>query len=319
MADAKHPAYTKPAAFFQIPFMLFIACGLWRIPAPGLAVTVLGVAAVIMAVRANRFTRAEEVLWIVIGIALCVVEIGAIRHDRMEVFEAQQKLRKEENEKFAALLEEGRKQFNATVAQSQTQFTATMNRSSAIMGGISDSIKITTGGDSFAYIRFYSSMVQGQAILIIAHHGKYPLKEIDLTLTDNGKMKSAIQEVQKQHPNLDSETSSLIFQAISGTQVHFRVPYLSPNRRQPIGTYPFPDKDENDFTIGFAGANGLWNERIHLRRIDGNWLQAISVIGPTPDSVKHPFEEVDKGYPDGQGIGRRDWPLASDVLRKTKK
>ena len=43
-----------------------------------------------------------------------------------------------------------------------------------------------------------------------------------------------------------------------------------------MGSYPFGAKDANGLTIAFSSLNGYWNERLHLRRIDGKWHQASS-------------------------------------------
>lgn len=320
--EVRQSLYTTTAALCQIPLVFLFAYWFWRLPVPGIAVTVLGGAAVVMAVRANRFTRVEELLWIVIAVALCVIEVKAIRHDRAQAVEEQERVHKEENQKFAALLDEGRKHFEATISQSQTEFTTTMNRSSAIMHGISDTIKTTTGGDSFAYVRFLTSTEQGQAAVVITQQGKYPLKELDFTITDDTKMKEIMHEANKRLKNMSPENGhppplpDFVLQSINAIQVEFRVPYLPPDRSQIVGTIPLPENDSNDFTIGFSGGNGYWNERLHLRRINGNWVQALSVIGPTAQSVKHPFEYADQGYPEKKGFARRDWPLVSKKGKK---
>jgi hypothetical protein len=85
-----------------------------------------------------------------------------------------------------------------------------------------------------------------------------------------------------------------------------------------LGTYPFFTKDTVTLYIAFSSLNGSWNERLHLRLINGKWVQALSVIGPTATSIEHPFEYFDPDFPDGKGIGKRDWPLSGSVSNRHK-
>jgi hypothetical protein len=74
--------YTWPAATLQICFITLIVYW-WRvIPPSGDAVAALALAAAIMAVRGPRFTRIEEMTWILIAFAFFSVEIHAINRDR---------------------------------------------------------------------------------------------------------------------------------------------------------------------------------------------------------------------------------------------
>ena len=307
--------YTKSAALFQVPFLVIIGYWSWRLPAPGIAVSILGLAAVVMAIRASRFTRMEEIVWIVVAIALCFAEIQAIRKDRLETNQAQERAHREENEKFASLLEEGRKHFEATVTQSQSQFAATMDRSSGILGGISDSIKATTGGDSFAYITFTPEPNQ-QFLVAITSHGKYPLREVHATMIDDERRVQAMQEFNK-HPE------GSFIAAIQAGDTYFRVPYLRPQSPEGpsgdvemLGSYPFGSKDANDITIAFSSLNGYWNERLHLRRINGKWHQALSVMGPTVKQSLHPFIYFDPDYPEGKALAEKDWPRVKPKSRR---
>jgi len=176
---------------------------------------------------------------------------------------------------------------------------------------------MSTGGDSFAYITF-TPQPNEQFVIAITSHGKYPLREIRVTMMDEERRLLAMQEYNKK-PGGDW------IRAIQAGDTYFQVPYLRPQGPEApggdvemLGTYPFGSKDTNDLTISFSSYNGYWNERLHLRRIGGKWLQALSVIGPTAKSVREPFEYFDHEFPDGKGIARRDWPLAKTGPRKPK-
>jgi hypothetical protein len=74
-----------------------------------------------------------------------------------------------------------------------------------------------------------------------------------------------------------------------------------------LANYPFSTKDENNLTIAFSSLNGYWNERLHLRRINGKWHQALSVMGPTVKQSSHPFIYSDPDYPEGRALAEKDW------------
>ena len=309
------PLYSLWGAIFQV---LFLCPGLYfllRHPAPGIAVTILGVAAVVMAVRANRFTKMEEIIWIVIAVALSVAEIQAIRKDRADAYLEQQQIRKEENEKFAMLLEDGRVHFEATIRQSQNQFAVNMTKSAAILNRVSDSINTNTGGNSFAYITL-SPEPRKQFAVVINSHGKYPLREVSVLMMDDRRRILAMEEYNK-HPDADW------IRAIQSADTQFRVSYLRPQSPEApmgdveiLGAYPFFDGASANLSIAFSSLNGYWNERLHLRKINGKWVQALSVVGPTAESVKHPFIYFDPEYRDGKSIAQQDWRVVKPTKRR---
>jgi hypothetical protein len=125
MEADKKPLYSLTGAVWQVPFAILFVYWLSRLPEPGLAVTMLGLAAVVMAVRANRFTRAEEVIWIVIAVALCVVEIRAIRHDHSITESARSAAAAQEAKNFGDI----GNGIRGSIRESQMQFQATMSGS----------------------------------------------------------------------------------------------------------------------------------------------------------------------------------------------
>jgi hypothetical protein len=142
-------------------------------------------------------------------------------------------------------------------------------------------------------------------------HGKYPLREVHATLIDHQRALQAVREYSK-HP------SGELMDAVDTTDMRFVIPYLRPQSPAAPGGevrmlagYPQIQAEARDFQIAFSALNGYWTEKLHLRRINGKWVQALRIIGPTVESAKHPFEYFDPDFPDGKGIGKRDWPVAT--------
>ena len=96
--------------FFLIAYWLFLSP-----PSPGIAVAILGLVAIVMAIRVEEeWGRTERVLWLSLATFLMIVEISAIQLDRdkheIEIVAARQReesTRKEANESFTTLLKEG--------------------------------------------------------------------------------------------------------------------------------------------------------------------------------------------------------------------
>lgn len=77
---------------------------------------------------------------------------------------------------------------------------------------------------------------------------------------------------------------------------------------------PTNSATEPNFLFNFVALNGFWAETVHVRRVDGKWLQAIIVtwndakpegkgVNFTPRRV---FSDADEGYP-RKNNGEIDW------------
>ncbi len=132
-------------------------------------------------------------------------------------------------------------------------------------------------------------------------------------MIDEERRLQAVQEYNKQ-PGGNWIT------VINAADTEFQLPYLRPQSPEApggdvemLGTYPFAARDTNNLTIAFSSLNGYWNERLHLRRIDGKWHQALSVMGPTSKQALHPFVYSDSDYPEGKALAEKDWLPAKPV------
>lgn len=281
-----------------------------------------------MTVRADRFSHGEKVVYVMIAFALFFVEMKAIYKDREDHDREQSEARKRENDSFA-IIASG---IEGAITQSQKDFKATTKKSDAIMGGVSDSIKSQTGGDSFAYITFtveagyvhfeekdpICRQISGSAQrdptgpyfqVAITSHGKYPLRELHATMMDDERRLAAKDEYNK-HPEGDW------IKAISSSDTEYRCLYLKPQSTEGptgdvemLGTYPLPKGNPKRLSIAFRSPNGYWDETLHLGLVNGQWHQCVSVVGPTAKQFVKPFIRCDSaGWPEGKALAEKDWP-----------
>ncbi len=286
---------------WQIIVACFCAYWYWHPPSPNKAVLILTAITIVMALFVEMRTT-HKAIYLLLVIFLMFIENRAINKDRADAARLEDDRRKEEREKFQAIADGIRVAIN----QSAQQFSETMRRSDAIVAGVSNSIKTQTGGDSFAYITFTPEPNQ-QFLIAITSRGKYPLREIQITMMDDERRLQAMQEFNK-HPEGNW------IAAIQAGDTYFRVPYLRPQSPEApsgdvemLGGYPFSSRDANDLTIAFSSLNGYWNERLHLRRINAKWHQALSLLGPTAKQALHPFIYSDPDFPEGKALAEKDW------------
>ena len=278
--------------------------GYWffRLPAPGKAVAALGAVAVFIALRGEikDFHGSEKILWTLIVFSLLYIEIRAIDKDRAAVAQEQERDRVEQNKRFSEIaggiteaIEESQKQFQTTMARSDRM----VNLERSAITQVGESIKTQTGGDSFCFVSFTPQESQRAFTVTVTNHGKYPLRGVHLTMSDEEK------ERRLQIESLRNPDDFL--RNIHAAETHFQIPFLLAGDVKMLGMYPFSENDRQDFDVAFGGENGLWVERIRLRRVNGKWVEAIRVLGPTTEQAQHPFEQFDPEYP--KGTGKFDW------------
>jgi hypothetical protein len=132
-------------------FVGFLAYWEIHIPAPGEAVTVLGVAAAAMSLRGEMQGK-EKVAWMLLLFAFLSLELTSIRIDRRANEEMQAQSRWQEAEHFRKIgddiksgVKESERQFKETVRQQSRQFSATMKIEQQNVDQI-------TGGKSYAIV-----------------------------------------------------------------------------------------------------------------------------------------------------------------------
>jgi murein DD-endopeptidase MepM/ murein hydrolase activator NlpD len=184
------------------------------VPVPNKAVLILTGVTVVIALLDMH--PSQKAVYLVLVMVLMFIENRAINQDRAEVLKADDDRRREETTNFQAVLEGIR----GSVENSQHLADATMARLNATLDRVEDSIKTQTGGDSFAYVTFVPQPNQ-QFVVAITSRGKYPLREIRVTMMDDERRLQAMQEYN-QHPGGNW------IAVINAADSVFQIPYLRP-------------------------------------------------------------------------------------------
>jgi len=172
------PKYSRVGFYFQ--FVMSIACVYcWKTwpPVPTVAISFLGVVAVIMTVRGDRPYLVEKAVYVLIAFALFSAEMRAVYQDRAEHDRQQSESRATEAEArrkeaaaFAALLQKGDSLFNST------QKLQTLAK---------QSLENITGGESYAVVTPVLRYGRVHEIaLSIRNCGKEPLTGMTVVIYD---------------------------------------------------------------------------------------------------------------------------------------
>jgi hypothetical protein len=333
------PQYTRWGLYPQaVIIVACLFCFQWWPLIPTIAISFLGVVAVIMAVRADSFSHGERVIYVVIAFALFIVEMRAVYADRDAHDREQATARQQEERNFQEIAGGIQK----AIKDSDINFDQVMQRSDRILAGLGDTIKTQTGGDSFAYITFTAEagyvhfeekdpvcqQIFGNAERIaaasyfqvaITSHGKYPLREVHATMMDDERRLAAAAEYNK-HPEGDW------IKAISSRDTEYRCLYLKPQSPEGpsgdvemLGTYPLPKGNSQRLSIAFRSLNGYWDETLHLGLVNGQWRQCLSVMGPTAKQASQPFIYCEPEWAEGRALAEKDWAFPKPPFKKHPK
>lgn len=284
-------------------------------PPVGVWIGVLGLLGVLVPLirDIDKIGKREKALWTLAVFILLLLEIKSVYQDRNEHDREQATTRAAEERNFKAIADE----ITSSMRQSDFNFAQTMNRSDRIIAGVADSIKMQTGGDSFAFITLTgpeSPILEVSGIphppapwmmVAITSHGKYPLRNVHAILMDDERRIAAMQEYNK-NPVGDW------IKAIQSGDTEYLSPYLRPQTAeapsgdvQIIGAYPVPQGTSKRLSIAFSSLNGNWNEGLHLGLVKGQWHQCLSVLGPK--EFTKPFIWCDSDWPEGKALAEKDW------------
>lgn len=106
---------SKPLRFalcVQVPLIVFAVIWFkfrpnWAIQRPGVAMAFLAVVAIIMAVRGERASTVERVVWVAASVALFVLEMVAIRDDHADLPRREEAARQEQARSFSNVIAQG--------------------------------------------------------------------------------------------------------------------------------------------------------------------------------------------------------------------
>lgn len=164
---------------------------------------------------------------------------------------------------------------------------------------VKESISTSTGGDSFCWMAVNFQF--GHPCPLITHSGRYTLYGVNVRITNLNKMRRKIER----HEAISFSDDIMI--PVGELQVGRTWCY----ERLAI---PFSEDSAQHFNVFFGARNGMWTERLRLRKIDDHWSSAIQVFfsyssdGSSPR--KEPvFEQVAQDYPRNEK-GLVDWEQA---------
>jgi hypothetical protein len=155
-----------------------------------------------------------------------------------------------------------------------------------------------TGGDSFCYVSFIPfdgppSHVQ----LSVTPVGKFPLRNVQLNITDSERM----HRIMNGRPSGPME---------AGPYGMSTIPIRAGDLNVDSAVLLWPDinaqivNDKLAFTVMFRSLSKTWFEFATLRRVNGQWKQAIQI--QSQDKNTPIWERVDNGYP--LINSQVDWP-----------
>jgi hypothetical protein len=152
-------------------------------------------------------------------------------------------------------------------------------------------IKVTeqyvTGGESFFYVNLVSGGMNDRLMLIAINEGNHPLYDISFRMWDpadygaGAENLKTIEDFEKNAYNID-------------------VGNLPPHSTKTLGRIQLPNSDAKNFEVTIIARNGIFNEQIRLRRVEGDWKVAYRVhAGFERNSSNKLLERSDPKFPRG--------------------
>jgi hypothetical protein len=209
------------------------------------------------------------VAWILIAFSLFVIEIRAITKDRRDFANDEASRRKEENAKFQSIADG----ITASIKQGQEQFGTTM-------GELSTNLNTMTGAGSARYLGTINT-TQAQQYLAFIHIGQFPLYGVTARIVE-----------------LDREGK-----VTPGNLVGVTIP-VGDMIKGHANIQPFPNglvisPDYFNANVFFTARNGDWQELLRERRVNGELLTALRVVGRFTSLKKEQTicERIDPKFP----------------------
>ena len=300
------PKYSRVALYLQAVIWVGIYYA-WRLVelAPGDAIGVLAVVALIMAVRGEYASKAEQFVWIFIALSLFSIETRVVHLDR-DKHDAQQRQEiRSQQQEFESSLSQFRnvsRQIDDNITKTTAGFTETMNTE--------------TGGDSFLYLDAQPYMT-GRVYFTAVRVGRFPLRDVAIRVHDDTKFSKLLLDSPPSDWNQLSknELKKQFVQRMddaSNASEFRRVVRGFGGKSADLGIYELSDEQQNIFEVSFTGFTRDWYEQVCLRRVGSgvgrDWSEAIRVRDSFADSqAKTIFIKVDPDFPKGQD-GKPDTP-----------
>ena len=176
---------------------------------------------------------------------------------------------------------------NAAEARARDQNTKLQQRlldSNATISKLAQQgIDTATGGSGFCYLQF-AYISEGKGLLFAIPQGEYPLYGVKARVVDLGVFDKIVKQGRQPGLGITYDVGDMTYVAAF-----------------PVATIPFNDPESQDFNIFFSARNGIWSEKVRLRKVHGTWVGAIAVTRPSKknrNSEDTIFEKIDKGFPE---------------------
>lgn len=161
-----------------------------------------------------------------------------------------------------------------------------LEHSKAITDLSKQAISTATGGDSFCYLHVQPTESGTEWVPSFFHSGKYPIYGVQTRVVDLEKFR----EILKEHQRLTFRDASETLINVGDMTVGTSLPMW--NIR-----IPWSDAPAHAFNVFFSGRNGLWDQQIRLRKINGQWVRATIVQKRTGKKSEILFSQIDQSFP----------------------
>ncbi len=224
--------------------------------APGDAIAALALVAVIMTVRANSFTKAEQVVWVLIGFSLFACETTIIHGDRVKN-DLQQRIElTQQNIEFGETLQS----FRDIHGQNKNQ----LKKTDSLLRDTDKNLLNITGGDDFGYVLPSENSLEGEGFSVrLYHDGNEQLTGVSVRI-------AAILHDCPWPPQEDQKCTE---QFDAGFLTPFQMGTLGPSTSMLIPHMLVPHVDGDGishYAIQIAAQNGIAIEQIWFRRARNN-------------------------------------------------
>jgi len=158
-----------------------------------------------------------------------------------------------------------------------------------------------TGGDSFCFLEIAATggpMIDNPQILAM-HQGKFPVYDVFFQIKDQDKVEAVIKSES-------AWKDGLIIEHLNENSISFNVGTCTPGLVKMLRRLSLGSGKERRFTVTITARNGLYNQSISCKRINGAWKIASKVTHLNGVNRVTLHERIDPGFPKNS-IGQIDW------------
>lgn len=195
---------------------------------------------------------------------------------------------------LAGLLSGYENQQTSKLLQSKTEEIAKLSKENAELAKTNANLNkkiadFLTGGDSYCYVVMEVDKSSGWAHLYLKHIGDYPIRQIEIQSVDQNRLKNNYQERlyklpiggnKKDYGNARREVDlkNMLNELRQKATKVYKLPILTPSVSYELDSFKLPsDKFEYNYRIRIFSINGIYDQELKYRKIDGNWKFSLRV------------------------------------------